>query len=120
MVSSRYTVHLTTLQYKREDSFVFEQTSQSATRAVQAAVQAAGQTMAQTVIKGLMAALIGLAVAFHAGAAAAHGKESLEEDSCVRRIGENMVHLSAYQPQYDATAQYCTEIPKGGDTYLVV
>jgi hypothetical protein len=64
--------------------------------------------------------LIGVAVAFHAGAAAAHGKESLEEDSCVRRIGENMVHLSAYQPQYDASAQYCTEIPKGGDTYLVV
>ena len=50
----------------------------------------------------------------------AHGKESLEEDSCVRRIGENMVHLSAYQPQYDIGAQYCTEIPKGGDTYLVV
>jgi hypothetical protein len=107
---------LTTLQYKREDLFVFEQTSQSATRAV----QAAGQTMAQTVIKALMAALIGLAVAFYAGAVAAHGKESLEEDSCVRRIGENMVHLSAYQPQYDASAQYCTEIPKGGDTYLVV
>jgi hypothetical protein len=107
---------LTTLQYKREDLFVFEQTSQSATRAA----QAAGQTAAQTMIKALMAALIAVAVAFYAGAAAAHGKESLEEDSCVRRIGENMVHLSAYQPQYDASAQYCTEIPKGGDTYLVV
>jgi hypothetical protein len=56
----------------------------------------------------------------HAGAAGAHGKVSLEEDSCVRRIGENMVHLSAYQPQFEPTAQYCTEIPKSGDTYLVV
>ena len=61
-----------------------------------------------------------LIATLHAGAAGAHGKESLEEDSCVRRIGENMVHLSAYQPQYDTSAQYCTEIPKGGDTYLVV
>jgi hypothetical protein len=61
-----------------------------------------------------------LIAVLHAGAAAAHGKVSLEEDSCVRRIGENMVHFSAYQPQYEPTAQYCTEIPKGGDTYLVV
>ena len=61
-----------------------------------------------------------LIAALHAGAAAAHGKVSLEEDSCVRRIGESMVHFSAYQPQYEPTAQYCTEIPKGGETYLVV
>jgi len=31
-----------------------------------------------------------------------------------------MVHLSAYQPQFEPTAQYCTEIPKGGDTFLVI
>lgn len=67
-----------------------------------------------------MSAAFILIAALYAGAAGAHGKESLEEDSCVRRIGENMVHLSAYQPQFDATGQYCTEIPKGGDTYLVV
>lgn len=64
-------------------------------------------------------ALILVAV-LYAGAAAAHGKVSLEEDSCVRRIGDSMVHLSAYQPQFEPSAQYCTEIPKGGDTYLVV
>ena len=61
-----------------------------------------------------------LIAALYAGNAAAHGRESMEEDSCVRRIGENMVHLSAYQPQFDTSAQYCTEIPKVGDTYLVV
>lgn len=65
------------------------------------------------------AALILVAV-LYAGAAAAHGKVSLEEDSCVRRIGDSMVHLSAYQPQFEPSAQYCTEIPKGGDTHLVV
>ena len=61
-----------------------------------------------------------LLAALHAGGVSAHGKESMEEDSCVRRIGENIVHLSAYQPQHDPVAQYCTEIPKSGDTYLVV
>ncbi|HEX2520303.1 MAG TPA: hypothetical protein VHK04_12255 [Castellaniella sp.] len=61
-----------------------------------------------------------LLAALHAGTAGAHGKVSLEEDSCVRRIGESMVHFSAYQPQFEPSAQYCTEIPKGGDTYLVV
>lgn len=64
-------------------------------------------------------ALILVAV-LYAGAAAAHGKVSLEEDSCVRRIGDSMVHLSAYQPQFEPSAQYCTEIPQGGDTHLVV
>jgi hypothetical protein len=66
------------------------------------------------------ATVLVLIAALYAGAAAAHGKVSLEEDSCVRRIGDSMVHLSAYQPQYEPSAQYCTEIPKGGDTYLVV
>lgn len=61
-----------------------------------------------------------LIAALYAGHAASHGKESLEEDSCVRRIGENMVHLSVYQPQFDPSAQYCSEIPQSGDAYLVV
>lgn len=75
--------------------------------------------MVRQVIQAGAAALI-LIAALYAGAAAAHGKVSLEEDSCVRRIGESMVHLSAYQPQYEPSAQYCTEIPKGGNTFLVV
>jgi hypothetical protein len=61
-----------------------------------------------------------LVATLYSGFVSAHGKESLEEDSCVRRIGQNMVHLSAYQPQFEPTAQYCTEIPKGGDTFLVI
>ena len=66
------------------------------------------------------AAALCLLAALHTGGVSAHGKESMEEDSCVRRIGENIVHLSAYQPQHDPVAQYCTEIPLSGDTYLVV
>jgi hypothetical protein len=31
-----------------------------------------------------------------------------------------VVHFNAYQPQYQLREQYCTDIPKEGDTFLVV
>ena len=46
--------------------------------------------MRQMMMRPVFAAFI-LITALHASAAGAHGKESLEEDSCVRRIGENIV-----------------------------
>lgn len=54
------------------------------------------------------------------GFAYAHGKVTIEEDSCVRRVGGNLIHLSAYQPHNEAKAQYCTDIPGEGETFLVV
>jgi hypothetical protein len=50
----------------------------------------------------------------------AHGATSGEDDPCLRRIGERLIHLSAYQPQYELKEEYCTDIPKEGDTFLVV
>lgn len=61
-----------------------------------------------------------LVATLYTGAAMAHGKVAMEEDNCMRRIGENMIHLSAYQPQIDEGAHYCTEIPQTGETLLVV
>ena len=52
--------------------------------------------------------------------AAAHGTSSGEDDPCLRRVGERVVHFNAYQPQYELKGQYCTDIPKEGDTFLVV
>jgi hypothetical protein len=54
------------------------------------------------------------------GVAGAHGNVTIEEDTCVQRVGGNLVHFNAYQPQNEAKAQYCTEIPGEGDTFLVV
>ena len=54
------------------------------------------------------------------GFAHAHGTVAMEEDPCVQRVGGHLVHFNAYQPQHAATAQYCTEIPAAGDTFLVV
>jgi hypothetical protein len=61
-----------------------------------------------------------LLAAFFPSMANAHGKVALEEDPCVRRVGGNLVHFNAYQPQYEAKGQYCTDIPEEGDTFLVV
>jgi len=50
----------------------------------------------------------------------AHGATSGEDDPCLRRIGERLIHFSAYQPQYELKEEYCTDIPREGDTFLVV
>ncbi len=64
--------------------------------------------------------LILVAALYHPGDVAAHGGASGEDDPCLRRVGESLVHFSAYQPQYELKDQYCTDIPKEGDTFLVV
>lgn len=64
--------------------------------------------------------LFALTVIVSPSLAAAHGNVSIEEDICVRKVGGNMVHFSAYQPQIEPKAQYCTDIPDVGDTFLVV
>jgi hypothetical protein len=64
--------------------------------------------------------LLLLAVLSQPGIANAHGSVSGEDDPCLRRIGEQVVHFNAYQPQYQLREQYCTDIPKEGDTFLVV
>ena len=61
-----------------------------------------------------------LVMALHTGVAGAHGKVAMEQDSCMRRAGDSMVHMSVYQPKIDPSAHYCTEIPNVGETYLVI
>jgi hypothetical protein len=61
-----------------------------------------------------------LAVLSNPGVAAAHGTASGEDDPCLRRVGEKVVHFNAYQPQYQSKDQYCTDIPQEGETFLVV
>jgi hypothetical protein len=74
-----------------------------------------------THIRGVGATgLLLLAVLSQPGIANAHGSVSGEDDPCLRRIGEQVVHFNAYQPQYQLREQYCTDIPKEGDTFLVV
>ena len=69
---------------------------------------------------GFFIVVILLVALYHPEIAAAHGATSGEDDPCLRRIGDRLVHFSAYQPQYELKDQYCTDIPKEGDTFLVV
>ena len=61
-----------------------------------------------------------LVMALYTSTASAHGKVAMEDDSCMRRIGENMIHLSTYQPQVNESGHYCTDIPKAGSTVPVI
>ena len=70
-------------------------------------------------LAGATALLLVLVLA-HPGIAAAHGTASGEDDPCIRQVGERVVHFNAYQPQYQVKEQYCTDIPKEGDTFLEI
>jgi len=76
--------------------------------------------MIRQLTRAAAAVLILAAALYHPSDAAAHGAVSGEDDPCLRRVGERVVHFSAYQPQYELRDQYCTDIPKEGDTFLVV
>ncbi len=73
----------------------------------------------RTIGAGATLILLVTALYFPIGAAA-HGSADMDQDPCLRKMGESSVHFSAYQPQYGVTNQYCTEIPQEGDTFLVV
>ena len=79
-----------------------------------------GIYMIRHVTRAGVMVLILVAALYHPDVAAAHGGSDMDQDPCVRRIGESAVHFSAYQPQYELKDQYCTEIPQEGDTFLVV
>lgn len=77
--------------------------------------------MVKTKMTKLISAVVVLTFAIlQTGIVFGHGTEPLEEDSCSRRSGENIIHLSAYQPQIDITGHYCTDIPSAGNTLLVI
>ena len=78
------------------------------------------QIMIKHVTRAGAMVLILVAALYHPDVAVAHGGADMEQDPCMRRLGESIVHFSAYQPQYELKDQYCTEIPKEGDTFLVV
>jgi hypothetical protein len=76
--------------------------------------------MIRQVTQATSMVLILVVALYHPDIAAAHGTASGEDDPCLRQVGERVVHFSAYQPQYQLKDQYCTDIPKNGDTFLVV
>jgi hypothetical protein len=42
------------------------------------------------------------------------------DDPCRRQIGDSLLHLTLYQPQFDPAGEYCEEVPRAGKTVVVV
>ncbi len=53
------------------------------------------------------------------GVASAH-RFGGPNDPCERKIGSSLVHITLYQPQFDPDAEYCDQVPRAGNTVLVV
>ena len=41
-------------------------------------------------------------------------------DPCRRQVGDSLLHLTLYQPQFDPVGEYCEEVPRAGKTIVVV
>lgn len=41
-------------------------------------------------------------------------------DPCERKLGTSLIHITLYQPQFDPDAEYCDQVPRAGNTVLVV
>jgi len=65
--------------------------------------------MVLTIIVGLL--LEGMAFAHRFGG---------PNDPCERRLGTSLIHITLYQPQFDPDAEYCDQVPRAGNTVLVV
>ena len=52
--------------------------------------------------------------------AAGHGGVSMEDDTCIMRIGLFRAHFTGYQPETRATQEFCEDIPELGKAIIVV
>lgn len=64
----------------------------------------------------MLTAIIGLLLQ---GVALAHRFGGLN-NPCERKIGNSLIHITLYQPQFNPDAEYCDQIPRAGNTVLVV
>ena len=64
-------------------------------------------------------ALTILVGSLHAGVAYAHRFGGMN-DPCERKLGSSLIHITLYQPQFNPDAEYCDQIPRAGNTVLVV
>ncbi len=61
-------------------------------------------------------AVVGWLTTFEASAHRDRGPD----DPCRRQVGDSLLHLTLYQPQFDPAGEYCEEVPRAGKTIVVV
>ncbi|GEM_PF-2897114 len=53
--------------------------------------------------------------------AGAHGGGAgLDYDPCAQKLGDDYVHMAVYQPSINPYSEYCSSVPQGGKTLIVV
>ena len=67
-----------------------------------------------------MRVLVAVLLLLIGGAAQAHGGVSMEDDTCIMRIGNYRAHFTGYQPELRATQEFCEDIPELGKAIIVV
>lgn len=67
-------------------------------------------------IAGSLLLLLGLI----APKAFAHGGVSIEEDKCVLKIGQYLMHFTGYQPENTGGEEFCEDIPSTGHAIIVM
>lgn len=64
--------------------------------------------------------LIGLLILVLPRSAFAHGGgPGLDYDPCAQQVGDDYIHMAAYQPELNWSQEYCGTIPIGGKTLFV-
>lgn len=71
-----------------------------------------------SVLRGLR--MVAALLALVSGPLSAHGGVSMEDDTCVMKIGELRAHFTGYQPEKRATQEFCEDIPELGRAIIVV
>ncbi len=78
------------------------------------------RTMKKVVKAGFRLFGIFLGVLLANTAAYAHGGVSIEQDTCVMFLGPYRMHLTGYQPEVAAGAEFCEDIPAVGRALIVL
>lgn len=52
--------------------------------------------------------------------ASAHGNLTMDQDKCVLRVGQQVIHFAGYQPELARTTEFCEDIPSVGKTIVVL
>lgn len=69
---------------------------------------------------GLKRCVAAIVLMLSAGMVQAHGGVSMEDDTCIMRIGTMRAHFTGYQPEQRATQEFCEDIPELGKAIIVV
>lgn len=70
--------------------------------------------------RALLLALVTLCLSAVNSNAQAHGGVSMEDDTCIMRIGKLTAHFTGYQPELRATQEFCEDIPELGKAIIVI